>query len=244
MCGTTTRKKMQKIMLTAVLLGLGGGVAGGAVLLPQPVQAAPAAMAAATVDNASAQKAVEGYFNGLTTLTADFAQQSTGDAFTQEGTFTLKKPQQFAWHYTSPDDKKIISPGNGTLWFVDEARHQTTQLPANAGLARFFNAENSFRLDKAGVQIVNATRSVGPQGVPLLSVNLKATEKMIVTQQGNGLKTAQLIFSVAPNGALTLQRISVLDTVGTTTLVTFNHVKTGMGISAGVFAFVPPKVAK
>lgn len=225
----------------------------GAMLMAAALEA-EAAVRAATVtqagrsgaqDGASsgvslveAGRLVERYFNGLGTLQADFSQQTTGEAFVQEGTFTLKKPRQFLWQYETPVRQRIISTGTA-VYYIDQERSQVTQLPVNAGLARFFNAAD-FKLAKAGAQVT---------GVKSTPTRLVVTLKLDGKTDGNqaGMTSVVLSFARArgplPAGSsgLTLEEIAAVDTLDVTTTVRFSNVKTGLVVSAEMFRYTPPQ---
>jgi len=105
---------MKKLLVLAALaLGL---------LLPHPSGAAPL-----SAEDKQVLKAIEGYFNGLTTLQARFLQVSNQGA-TAEGILSLKRPGRMRFEYAAPSPILLVSDG---IWliFQDNELQQTTHVP-------------------------------------------------------------------------------------------------------------------
>lgn len=73
---------------------------------------------------------LNGFLNGLQTLSAVFEQSvfntensSTGDF---KGQLLLKRPQRFRWNYTAPYQQDIIADGRW-VWLVDKGLEQVSQ---------------------------------------------------------------------------------------------------------------------
>lgn len=182
----------------------------------------------------AAQRMVEQYFNGLTTMQADFSQSVTGEAFASEGSFYLKRPRQFLFQYDTPTKQKVVSTGTA-VYYVDQSKGfdgQTTQLPMSSGLGRIFGAK-MLDLKKEGLTVTEASQSA-----TWLRVKVRIAKAGKDDDQA-GLKQATLSFDKLPGGKLQLRRIEALDTLGATTTVALTNIKTGVEIPAKLFVFKP-----
>lgn len=178
-----------------------------------------------------AARMVEGYFNGLTTMQAEFSQSVTGQAFASEGTFYLKKPRQFLWQYDTPVKQKIISTGTA-VYYKDEERNQVTQLPMNSGLARIFNAKK-LNLAAEGLRVT------GVQSTPRVLVVSLALDKRSFAEDQAGLRSVRMTFDRLPGNALQVREMEAVDTLQVTTKVSFSNVRTGVYFPPKLFDFTP-----
>ncbi|WP_420402878.1 LolA family protein [Nisaea sp.] len=92
------------------------------VLLPQPSGAAPL-----SAEDKRALKAIEAYFDGLTTLQARFLQVSNQGA-TAQGILSLKRPGLMRFEYDAPSPVLLVSDGTWLI-FQDNELQQTTHVP-------------------------------------------------------------------------------------------------------------------
>lgn len=183
------------------------------------------------VSIASAAKLVENYFNGLTTMQADFTQSVTGEAFSSEGTFYLQRPGRFLWKYDTPTRQKIISTGGG-IYYHNEENNQVTQLPTNAGMARLFNSQY-LNLAKQGLRVTGVESSSA-----VIAVTLELDKRTFAEDQA-GMKNLRMVFDRLPIGMLQIKEVSWLDVTQATTKVTFRNIKTGMKFDRKLFSFTP-----
>lgn len=180
----------------------------------------------------NAIKLVENYFNGLTTLQADFTQETSGDVV-QKGVFYLDRPvRKFIWAYTSPEKQRVIATGTATYF---EGNGQVTQLPSNAGLARFFTAKK-LNLSDEGIRVSGTRQSAGQQSVML------EMDKSKMTEDQAALRKVELTFTNEADPVL--QRVSALDATGATTTITFGRITTGQRFEKGFFDFTPGVYSK
>lgn len=176
-------------------------------------------------------KQVEDYFNGITSLQAAFTQTVTGEATPSEGTFSWKRPGRFLWQYDTPVKQQIISTG-AAVYYIDQERNQTTQLPVNAGVARLFNAK-TLNLSQQGLRATSVNST--PRE---LSVTF-AVDKKIATGDNTGLSQLTLIFDKIEGGRLMLKTIDALDTLSVTTRVEFENVRENIELSNKMFNYTP-----
>ncbi|NBV54913.1 MAG: outer membrane lipoprotein carrier protein LolA [Proteobacteria bacterium] len=184
-------------------------------------------------DRAVAGRKVEEYFNGMTTLRAEFSQKVEGEDFASEGTFYWRKPRQFLWQYETPVKQKIVGTGTAA-YYVDQSvageRGQVTQLPIEAGLGRLFAAKK-LSLAAQGLQVVQAR-----EGAKALEVVLALNRPTEADLQA-GVRQVKLVFAKQP--ALVLARIEAADVTGATTRVSFDRVVANGPISGKLFEFTP-----
>lgn len=174
---------------------------------------------------------VERYFNNLNTLQADFVQTVTGEAQASSGTFYWAKPGKFLWLYKEPVRQKVVSTGSG-IYYHDEERNQTTQLPTDAGVARLFNAK-TLNLSQQGLRAVSS-KSTSRE----LSVTF-AVEKKVAMSDTTGLARLTLVFAKLPQGQLQLKTIDAQDTLSVTTRVDFADVQENLTLVRKLFDFTP-----
>lgn len=182
----------------------------------------------------AARAKVEGYFNTLSTLQADFSQSVTGQDMASEGMFSYKRPRQFLFQYDTPTKQKIVSTGTAVYYVDQSSGHdsQVTQLPMSAGLGRIFGAKH-LDLKDAGLRVSQAAQTASVLRVLVMA------EKVVKMDDQAGLKQAWLVFDRLDGDKLQLARIEALDTLGVTTTVTFSHIKTGIPLSGSLFEYTP-----
>jgi outer membrane lipoprotein-sorting protein len=204
-----------------------------AVAQPSGMPQTPAGQAAGEAQSAAelavAAQTVEKYFNGISTLKANFTQKVTGEPFTSEGTFVWKKPKQFVWTYETPNRQRVISTG-AAVYYSDDERHQVTQLPNNAGLARIFNA-GRLNLAKSGLRVAAVQNEAHTYAVTLQVVGDD-------TREAAAVKSLRIAFIRGVKG-LTLASMEAIDLTGAVTRIGLNQVQTNVPVDAKVFAFTP-----
>lgn len=177
---------------------------------------------------------VENYFNGLTTLKADFAQRSTGEAFVQEGTFYLKKPRQFVWQYETPNRQRVIGTGTA-IYYQDQSsgpNGQVTQLPNGGGMSFLFSGKqvNLAQQDLKVTDVVSNSREIRVT----LAAGAGKRDDM------GGVERVTLTFA-RKNGVAELAALEAVDITGVLTKLELANVQRGMPLDKKLFAFVPPQ---
>src|SRR5437016_9283855 len=78
----------------------------------------------------SVARQVDGRYNRLQTLTADFTEiyQGSGMERTESGTLWLKKPGKMRWEYRSPEEKLFLGDGKNA-WFYVPGDQQARETP-------------------------------------------------------------------------------------------------------------------
>lgn len=175
---------------------------------------------------AGAAAAVEGYFNNMRTLAANFTQTVTGETWGQNGTLYVKKPGKFVFNYDTPSKEKLISTGS-VLYFIDD-KGTVTQLPRDAGMAKLLGAK-TVSLSAMGAKVVSARSS------PSL---LQVTLGLAPAKGGAGLKTLVLTFDRIPGG-LVLRKMAGTDLTNVTTTVELDHVQQGLALNDQMFMYDP-----
>lgn len=175
-------------------------------------------------------KAVEDYFNGISTLQANFTQTVTGERTASAGVFSWRRPGQFLWQYQTPVAQKLVSTGSA-IYFIDD-RQQATQLPMDAGVARLFNAK-SLNLSKQGLRATHVKTTSQRIEVDF------AVDKKIATGDQTGLASLKLVFDRMPGNRMQLRQIDALDTLSVTTRVEFSNLRENVSLPAKMFAFTP-----
>lgn len=180
---------------------------------------------------AQATQMIEDYFNGISSMKADFRQHVTGAQTSSEGTFYWKKPGKFLWQYDTPIRQKIVDTGTA-VYYVDQTRNdQATQLPMNAGVARLFNAR-TLNLQRAGLTVRSVHQVPGA-----LQVGLDVTGGSLADKQA-GIKAISMTFDYSAQG-LQVRSLAATDMTNTTTTVTLENIQTGVRLPDSLFAFTP-----
>lgn len=177
---------------------------------------------------------VENYFNGLTTLKAEFAQRSTGEAFVQEGTFYLKKPRQFVWQYETPNRQRVIGTGTA-VYYQDQSsgpNGQVTQLPNNGGMSFLFGGKK-VSLAEQGLKVTEVVSNNREVRVSMVT-DTKRRDDM------GGVERVNLGFA-RKGGTLELALLEAVDITGVLTKLQLANVQRGVVLDKNLFAFVPPQ---
>lgn len=170
---------------------------------------------------------IENYLNTLTTFKADFTQVAEGQAMVQEGVFYVQRPNQFLWHYTSPDEQKIIATGTHLFYVDDNA--QATQLPQNNGLAAFLTQPT----------ITLTGESTALERVDRNGDMLKAY--LTVTVEDAPVQDLTLYFDLKPTMQLT--GIATTDQLGVQTTVQFANIHENIPLDKQLFTYDHPFVS-
>lgn len=161
---------------------------------------------------------IEGYLNGITTMTARFVQVDPAGTYS-EGTMYIKRPGQMRFEFDPPSDILLLADG---YWFVyvELDIDATTHIPLNDTPAAVLLAEEvSLRGDYRVIALSEAG------GLTVAEV-IQAAEP--------GLGSIQLVFSQAP---FELKQWTVTDAQGLQTRVTFTEVQYGMELERSLFKY-------
>lgn len=202
------------------------------LLLPALLAAAPAVARGDATDPAGppaltdSEKAVlervETYWNGIRTLRARFLQESPEGLV--QGTVYLRKPGHMRVAYDPPTRILIVANGRHLIYH-DAAVDQVSYLdPAETPLGLLLEETIAFSDPAVTVTAVEET----PEQVAVTAVQ--------AADPGSGSLT--LVFATDP---LRFHQWRVRDAQGTETVVTLEHLQTGVTLSAALFRFRPPK---
>lgn len=179
---------------------------------------------------------VQGRYEGIRDLEADFEQESESASFagaplmdgdTKSGRVVFLKPGKMRWVYAAPHESVVVSDGE-TLWIHDVAGQTATRLEVTQGYLS--GAAVQFLLGDGKIleeYTVSATECSEER------VTLDLLPKQDATYERLGLvsdpKTGDII------------ETSLVDLFGNKTVIRFLAMKVNQGPDASVFAFEAPE---
>lgn len=140
----------------------------------------------------------------------------------QSGTLIIKKPNQFRWEVTEPNAQLFISDGK-TLWNVEPDLEQASRSPLTQNLST-----TPLLLLSGAVSDLHKVFTVTQLGL--------GQYLLVPTDHDSLIKSVTLVFD-----RNTIEKISVLNTMGQTAVVTFSQVRFNVAVPATAFAYQPPK---
>jgi outer membrane lipoprotein carrier protein len=160
---------------------------------------------------------------------ADFKQWVVNDQqqvqSQSNGTFEIKRPNQFRWSTNAPNNTLIIANGN-TIWHYDVDLQQATQQTLRPGS----QAENPAMLLSSKVNQLSNDFTVS-------NVKLEGHDwYMLVPKTQQNYKKIYLYFD---KGLLT--KIIVINNLGDRSLFQFSNIKLNQSIPSSDFEFKTPK---
>lgn len=177
----------------------------------------------------AAQTALDRYFAGLKTLTADFEQTVRNPqmkaAATSHGTLALDRPGKFVWDYKTPYVQRIVSDGN-RIWIHDIDLEQVTIKRLDAALGNTPGLLLSS--DKPLVESFNITELSAENDVSVVQLEPKDKDA--------GFTQVKLRFVLNE-----LASMELTDNLGQSTKLIFINVKRNPKVDASVFEFKVPK---
>jgi outer membrane lipoprotein carrier protein len=172
--------------------------------------------------------ALDGFLANIETLSAEFRQ----DVWTAEnelietstGTMSLKRPNQFYWHFETAPEMIVVADG-GTLWTYDVELAQVARSPladiTAATPAMLLSGDAEWR---AHFDVVRTNRLDGRDWIELAP---KAP--------GGDYKSVLIGF----NGDLP-EQIELVDGLEQVTRVVFSDIRVNPTLDASTFIFIPP----
>ena len=161
------------------------------------------------------------------TLTGSFSQsvQSTKQTRKTNGVFAIARPNQFKWTYNKPYEQVIVGDGK-SIWLYDVDLAQITKRPQQKTLGDSPAAilSNADALE----QSYTVTNDGEANGINYI--------KALPKQKDGGYEYIRIGFK-----GDTLSNMTLKDSFGNTTTLTFNNVKTNSSIAGSTFKFTPPK---
>jgi len=194
----------------------------------------PAAQAATAVDEIVDK--VEATCARVQDLSARFQQTATnrtlGEVREASGVFLAKRPGKMRWEYQKPEPRLFVTDGK-TLWAYSPADKQvivqnvTEAMPSRVPLS-FLAGDCALRKEFS----VTLVEHAGTRGLPtsrILDLRPKRPEAGI----------ARMLLEVSLKD-YTIEKTTVFDAYGNTTVIALSNLKLNPGISDDQFQFTPP----
>ena len=185
----------------------------------------------ATVASAadSARARLDAFAKGISSISADFSQQSIdpngGAGKTSTGTLALKAPRQFRWDVARPYKQLIVADGE-RVWVYDPDLEQVTVRAQGTEEA---HSPLTVLTDLAQLDRDFATSEQGSHD-GLTWLRLKSKDK-----------EPQFEYCDLGFDAQGLARMEFQDTFGNRTTIAFSHWRRNPQLADGTFRFTPPK---
>ena len=160
------------------------------------------------------------------------ANKSLGQVQEASGLVLLKRPGKMRWEYRQPEPRLYVTDGK-RLWAYDPIDKQVTvQEVSQAFTSRlplaFLAGDCNVRRDFTVLPVENAGTRATPDSA-VLSLTPKQPEAGI----------ARMLLEVSLQSG-TIQRATLFDAVGNTTVIALSDVKLNTGLSDASFTFTPP----
>jgi outer membrane lipoprotein carrier protein len=178
-------------------------------------------------------QAVDGHYNHLRSLQADFTEIYRGEGMDREesGTLWLKKPRKMRWEYRSPREKLFISDGKA-VWFYLPAERQLrkTELKKLEDL----RSPLAFLLGKSQLEKELRGLSKAVDQPPLNPAN--TVLRGVPTAMADRVSEVQLEVTASDQ----IVRIVLIGAEGATTEFRFANLKENSEFGDDRFHFIPP----
>lgn len=194
----------------------------------------PAVQAATAVDEVVEK--VEATCAQTQDLSARFQQKATNRTLNEDrdasGVFLAKRPGKMRWEYQKPEPRLFVTDGK-TLWDYSPADKQVrVQEVAQALTSRvpmsFLAGDCTLRRDFEISLVENAATRSDPR-IRILDLRPKRPEAGI----------ARMFLEVSVKGYM-VEKTTVLDAYGNTTVIALTNLKLNPGLSDDQFRFTPP----
>ena len=197
-------------------------------LMVGTVDAAPAAP-----DVKAIAAAVDGHYNHLRSLEADFTETYRGSGMdrTESGRLLLKKPGKMRWEYRSPKEKLFVSDGKDAWFYVPEDRQ------ARKSSARKLDDVRSplaFLLGKTKLEKELRGLSLAPDVEPTQAGDLTLRGVPVALED----RISEILLEITPDSRIA--RIVIQGVDGGTTEYRFSDQKENVPITDKSFEFKPP----
>ena len=188
---------------------------------------------AARADVKTLAAAVDGHYNHLHSLEAEFTEvyRGAGMERTEAGTVWLKKPGKMRWEYRSPREKLFVSDGKDAWFYVPEDRQARRTAAKKLEDVR---SPLAFLLGKTKLEKELQGLSLAPDVAPMAAGN--------VVLRGVPLSLAdrvnEIVVEVTPDHQIA--RIVIQEVDGSSTEYRFTEQKEDVTIGNARFEFQPP----
>jgi outer membrane lipoprotein carrier protein len=183
-------------------------------------------------------QAVDGHYNHLRTLQAEFAEEYRGAGIerTESGTLWLakggmKKPGKMRWEYRSPREKLFVSDGKDAWFYVPDDRQARK---TDARKLDDVRSPLAFLLGKSKLEKELQGLSLAPDVTPLDAgdVVLRGVPQALAD------RVSSILLEVTPGHRIV--RIVINDVDGSVTEYRFSEQKEDLPIAEARFQFSPP----
>jgi len=177
--------------------------------------------------------AVDGHYNHLRSLQAEFTEMYRGSGMerAESGTLWLKKPGKMRWEYRSPKEKLFISDGKDAWFYVPEDR-QARKTAAKK--LEDIRSPLAFLLGKTKLEKELQGLSLAPDVTPLEPGNVVLRG----VPQAMADRVSEILVEVTPD--YRMARIVIQEVDGAATEYRFGEIKEDIAIADGRFKFTPP----
>jgi len=184
-------------------------------------------------DVKSVAAAVDGHYNHLRTLEAEFTEvyRGAGVERTESGTLWLKKPGKMRWEYRSPREKLFVSDGRDAWFYVPDDRQARKTAAKKLEDVR---SPLAFLLGKTKLEKELRGLSLAPDVTPLAAGDVVLRG----VPQGLADRIGEIVLEVTPDHQIA--RIFIQDVDGAATEYRFTGQKEDLAVADGRFAFKPP----
>lgn len=191
-------------------------------------------------DDAAAVKKLEALLSDLDTLKADFTQTVLNDELEpvreSSGSFLLQRAGKgmagkFRWDYTAPFEQTIVGDGVN-LWTYDPELEQATVKPMQETLA---SSPASLLTGASPIEDDFMIREIGQSGA-LYWIELRPRV------QDTDFQRVRVAIGAGEQGG-ELDTMELLDALGQTTRIRFEHVERNAHLEDDAFYFAPPEGA-
>ncbi len=195
------------------------------------------AFAAPAPDVHAIAKSVDGRYNHLRTLRAEFTElyRGAGMERTESGTLWLKKPGRMRWEYRAPREKLFVGDGKDA-WFYVPGEGQVRKIAMSklddwrSPLALLLG-KTKLEKELLGLSFAPDVPPLDPQGVMLRGVPRGLQERV-----------SQVLLEITPNDRIA--RILIDEVDGSSTEYRFHDQTENQEISDRQFQFTPPAGAE
>ena len=177
--------------------------------------------------------AVDGHYNHLRSLEAEFTEIYRGGGMerTESGTLWLKKPGKMRWEYRSPKDKLFVSNGRDAWFYVPQDRQARKTAAKKLEDVR---SPLAFLLGKTKLEKELQGLSLAPDVAPSAAGNVVLRG----VPQAMADRISEIVLEIAPDHRIV--RIVIQDVDGSATEYRFGDMKEDVAIGDGRFEFRPP----
>jgi len=187
----------------------------------------------ATADVKTLAAEVDGHYNHLHSLEAEFTEvyRGAGMERTETGTLWLKKPGKMRWEYRSPREKLFVSDGKDAWFYVPEDRQARK---TSARKLEDLRSPLAFLLGKTKLEKELQGLSLAPDVAPMAAGNvvLRGVPQRLAD------RINEIVVEVTPDHQIA--RIVIQEVDGSSTEYRFTEQKEDVAIGDRRFEFQPP----